>query len=582
MSAAVARFGRIDVLVNNAGNFYAGYFENISPEQFRAQMETNFFGPLNVTRAVLPVMREQRSGQVITITSAAGLMGQEFCSAYAASKFALEGWMESLRYEVEPFGIATMIVEPGFFRTELLVEGSSTIWPELDVEDYAERTAQTIEAWKQMNGQQGGDPSKLAAALVTLSDGPELPLRFVAGADVMDGAEQNLRHHPVPDRRAPRTVRLARLRRLKPANPHPQQLSELEHPNMKYRTLPGTGISVSNLALGAMGFGTETDEAESFAILDRFVEADGNLVDTANVYGGGVSEEVIGRWFANRPADITDRVVLATKARYGTGPDVNEVGSSRRNLDRALNASLRRLGLDNIDLYQLHGWDPLTPIEVTLGFLDDAVRAGKINHIGLSNFTGWQLQLAVSTARAMNLNVPVTLQPQYSLVSREIEFEIIPAAMHNNLGLLPWSPLATGFLSGKIHKDQPASDDTRAGSGGPMYDHIFANLAAKDQNWATLDTVRDVAEKLGITPSQVAYSWVTNRPGVTAPIIGARTVEQLEQNLAAADIELDDESTKRLDDVSAPTPNDYPYGPFGAKQRDRYIHSSDQAISELF
>jgi len=188
VSAAVARFGRIDVLVNNAGNFYAGYFENISPEQFRAQMETNFFGPLNVTRAVLPAMREQRSGQVITVTSAAGLMGQEFCSAYAASKFALEGWMESLRYEVEPFGVATMVVEPGFFRTELLEEGSSTIWPELDVEDYAARTAQTIEAWKQMNGQQGGDPSKLADALVTLSDGSELPLRFVAGADVFPWA----------------------------------------------------------------------------------------------------------------------------------------------------------------------------------------------------------------------------------------------------------------------------------------------------------------------------------------------------------------------------------------------------------
>ena len=137
------------------------------PEQFRAQMETNFFGPLNVTRAILPVMRKQRSGQVITITSAAGLMGQEFVAAYAASKFALEGWMESLRYDVEPFGITTMAVEPGFFRTELLVEGSSTIWPELDIDDYAERTAQTIEAWKSMNGQQGGDPSKLGRALVT-------------------------------------------------------------------------------------------------------------------------------------------------------------------------------------------------------------------------------------------------------------------------------------------------------------------------------------------------------------------------------------------------------------------------------
>ena len=191
-AAAVERFGRIDVLVNNAGNFYAGYFENISPEQFRAQMETNFFGPLNVTRAILPVMRMQRSGQVVTVTSTAGLIGQEFCAAYAASKFALEGWMESLRFDLEPYGIKTMSVEPGFFRTELLVEGASTIWPELEVEDYAERTAQTIEAWKGMNGLQSGDPRKLAQALVTLSDSGDLPLRFVAGADAIAGVEKNL------------------------------------------------------------------------------------------------------------------------------------------------------------------------------------------------------------------------------------------------------------------------------------------------------------------------------------------------------------------------------------------------------
>jgi NAD(P)-dependent dehydrogenase (short-subunit alcohol dehydrogenase family) len=190
--AAAGRFGRIDVLVNNAGNFYAGYFENISPDQFRAQMETNFFGPLNVTRAILPLMRRQRSGQVITITSTGGLIGQEFCAAYSASKFALEGWMESLRFDLAPFGISTMAVEPGFFRTELLVEGASTIWPELRIQDYAERTAQTIEAWKSMNGQQGGDPAKLARALVTLSDSGKLPLRFIAGADAMGSVEQNL------------------------------------------------------------------------------------------------------------------------------------------------------------------------------------------------------------------------------------------------------------------------------------------------------------------------------------------------------------------------------------------------------
>jgi len=190
VEAAVGRFGSIDVLVNNAGNFYAGYFEEISDEQFRAQMETNFFGPLNVTRAILPVMRRQRSGHVITITSAAGIIGQEFCAAYAASKFALEGWMESLRYDVQPYGIHTTIVEPGFFRTELLVEGASSIWPELSIDDYAERTTQTIAAWKSMNGQQGGDPAKLGAALVTIAGMDTPPLRFVAGADVVAGVEQ--------------------------------------------------------------------------------------------------------------------------------------------------------------------------------------------------------------------------------------------------------------------------------------------------------------------------------------------------------------------------------------------------------
>jgi NAD(P)-dependent dehydrogenase (short-subunit alcohol dehydrogenase family) len=190
--SAIDRFGRIDVLVNNAGNFYAGYFENISDADFRAQMETNFFGPLNVTRAVLPVMRAQRAGQVITISSLAGLIGQEFVVAYAASKFALEGWMESLRFDLAPFGIETMVVEPGFFRTELLVEGASTIWPKNDVEDYAERTARTIAAWSGMNGQQGGDPAKLAAALVGLSDSGRLPARFIAGADAMSAVEANL------------------------------------------------------------------------------------------------------------------------------------------------------------------------------------------------------------------------------------------------------------------------------------------------------------------------------------------------------------------------------------------------------
>jgi NAD(P)-dependent dehydrogenase (short-subunit alcohol dehydrogenase family) len=188
--AAVDRFGRIDVLVNNAGNFYAGYFEGLSAAQVRAQMETNFFGPLNVTRAILPILRSQRSGQIITITSTGGIVGGEFSSAYAASKFALEGWMDSLRPEVSPFGISTMAVVPGFFRTELLVEGSSTILPEVEIDDYAERTAESIAGFAGMNGQQVGDPKKLARALITLSDAGDLPAHFVAGADAMSASLQ--------------------------------------------------------------------------------------------------------------------------------------------------------------------------------------------------------------------------------------------------------------------------------------------------------------------------------------------------------------------------------------------------------
>src|SRR5215211_1126412 len=188
-TAAVDRFGRIDVVVNNAGNFYAGFFEEITPEDFRAQIETTLFGPLNVTRAVLPVMRAQRSGVVVAISSTAGIVGFEFNSAYAASKFGVEGWMESLTPEVAPFGIRTMLVEPGFFRTELLTP-ESTNYAEPSIEDYAERTEQTVAVWKSMNGQQGGDPAKLANALVQLASQDEPPLRFAAGADAVTTVEQ--------------------------------------------------------------------------------------------------------------------------------------------------------------------------------------------------------------------------------------------------------------------------------------------------------------------------------------------------------------------------------------------------------
>ena len=189
VNAAIDRFGHIDVLVNNAGNFQAGYFEEMSSEQFRAQMETNFFGPLNVTRAVLPVMRRQRSGHIVTITSTAGIVSGCFGSAYGASKFALEGWTESLREEVAQFGIHVTAVEPGFFRTELLVEGSSTLWPALSLNDYTDTMA-TIDRWKSMNGKQSGDPAKLAASLVKIVELDDPPARWVAGADAVQAVKQ--------------------------------------------------------------------------------------------------------------------------------------------------------------------------------------------------------------------------------------------------------------------------------------------------------------------------------------------------------------------------------------------------------
>jgi len=211
VKASLDRFGRIDVLLNNAGNFYAGFFEEISPEDFRAQIETNLFGPVNVTRAVLPVMRRQRSGLIAQISSTAGISGQEFVSAYATSKFAIEGWIESLTPEVAPFGIRTMLMEPGFFRTELFTD-ESTYYPEPSIDDYTEKTRQTVTAWKGMNGLQSGDPAKLAKALIELASQDEPPLRWAAGADAVETFELKSARLAHPGRSLPEAVLFARIR----------------------------------------------------------------------------------------------------------------------------------------------------------------------------------------------------------------------------------------------------------------------------------------------------------------------------------------------------------------------------------
>lgn len=338
---------------------------------------------------------------------------------------------------------------------------------------------------------------------------------------------------------------------------------------MLHRKLGTSGIAVSKIALGTMYFGSETPEKDAFDILDLYVESGGNLVDTADVYVGGLSEQIIGRWFAARPRDVTDRVVLASKGRAGASKDPNGVGASRRYLHRALNRSLERLGLETIDLYQLHASDMQTPIEETLSFLDETVKAGKIHYIGLSNFTGWQLQLIVSTAKAMGMQTPVTLQPQYSLLSREIEWEVVPAAQYNGLGLLPWSPLAGGYLTGKYQRGVAADSSTRAGSDKPVYKGTTEEYAESDRNWTIIEAVQKVAKEIGATPAQVALSWIADRPGVVAPIVGARTTDHLRSNLAAADLTLSANVTAELEKVSAPQSGGYPYGLFGAWQRGR-------------
>jgi aryl-alcohol dehydrogenase-like predicted oxidoreductase len=339
---------------------------------------------------------------------------------------------------------------------------------------------------------------------------------------------------------------------------------------MDYRTLGASGCSVSNLCLGTMTFGVESDEATSFEQLDRFVAAGGNFVDTADVYGNGESERIIGRWFADRPADVTEPIVLATKGRFPLDSSPNGLGLSSRHLTRALDDSLRRLGLDSVDLYQLHAFDEWTPMEETIRTLDSFVRAGKIRYWGLSNFTGWQLTKIVYLARQMGLTPPVTLQPQYSLIVREIEWEIVPAAQDAGLGLLPWSPLGGGWLSGKYKRDQRPSGATRLGD-DPNRGMEAWDRRGTERTWNVIDAVQKVAEDRGVSMAEVALAWVADRPAVTAPILGARTVEQLETNLKAADLHLSDAERAALDEASDLRASDYPYGEMGIGQRARTL-----------
>ena len=297
---------------------------------------------------------------------------------------------------------------------------------------------------------------------------------------------------------------------------------------MEYHQLGSTGVRVSDLCLGTMTFGRETNDAAAGAIVDRYVGAGGNFIDTANGYGNprGSSESILGSVLNGR----RDQIVLATKVRFATGDGPNDRGLSRRHIRQQCEASLRRLRTDWIDLYQVHSWDPHAPLEETLSALDELVREGKVRYLGASNFAGWQLAKARGISLARGWEPFVSLQPTYSLVTRDIERELLPLCRHDGIAVLPYGPLAGGLLSGKYREGEAPPPDTRA-------DDPIANRGMSFQMtaraFATARAVQTVASTSGRTPSQVALNWVLTRDGVTAPILGVRTIEQLDDNLGA-------------------------------------------------
>ncbi len=326
---------------------------------------------------------------------------------------------------------------------------------------------------------------------------------------------------------------------------------------MEYRQLGSSGLRVSQLTLGTMTFGGraqfravgDTDLEGARHQIDMAIEAGVNLIDTADVYSEGAAEEIVGQALAGR----RDDVLLATKARFPMGPGPNDAGLSRHHLIEACEASLRRLQTGHIDLYQVHEWDGQTPLEETLAALEHLQQAGKIRYVGCSNFAGWQVMKALGIARTMRLPEFVSQQIYLSLQERAAEYEIVPSALDQGLGLLIWSPLAGGLLSGKYRRNQPPPPGSRhAGEWDepPVYD--------EDKLYDTVDVLVEVAEAHGVSPARVALAWLLSRPGITTVIVGARTDEQLADNLAAADLELSKDELERLEQVSRP-PLIYPH-----------------------
>ncbi len=325
---------------------------------------------------------------------------------------------------------------------------------------------------------------------------------------------------------------------------------------MKMRFMGKTGLQVSELCLGAMTFGRESTEETSRQILDAFVEAGGNFIDTADVYAGGKSEEILGRWL---PGKARQQLVIATKVRFRKGPGANDIGLSRKHILDGVEASLRRMQTDYIDLYQVHCWDNRTPLEETLSTLDQLVKSGKVRYIGASNYAGWQLQKAIDLSRQMGWEPFTCLQAQYNLLTRSMEWELTDVCLNEGLGVIPWSPLRGGWLSGKFHRGMAAPPaESRVETASKFgWSESWQNYN-NETTWKILDVLLAVAGEIDKSPAQVALRWLMQRPEVTAPIIGARTMEQLKDNLGSIDWVLDDEHLRRLTEVSDPG-KPYPY-----------------------
>jgi aryl-alcohol dehydrogenase-like predicted oxidoreductase len=318
---------------------------------------------------------------------------------------------------------------------------------------------------------------------------------------------------------------------------------------MKYRTLGRSGLLVSELCLGTMTFGKGTEEQESIKIIDRFLDDGGNFIDTADVYVDGVSEEIVGKAIKKRRSEV----ILATKVRMKVGPNPNDMGYSRKRILDGVESSLRRLNTDYIDLYQLHVWDHLTPIEETLRTLDDLITSGKVRYIGCSNFLAWQLMKSLAYSDFQRYARFISIQPQYSLINREMDREVMSLCLEENVGVIPWAPLGGGFLTGKYNSGEvPNTGRLAAGVGESSWER-----RATDRNFSILSTIKEISQETSKSEAQVSLNWLLMRDGITSPIFGARTYEQLEENLGSVGWNLTQDQWERLNQASA-LPEEYP------------------------